>query len=145
MENQKATVEFKTSKGANVVVTTGLRLRKTNYADGWNVEVDCCEMETVRATIDGFPDQAGFYEFSAPKKVIGMEAVAAIGKLVLNAENAAKVKAIIAKMESHPAWVVKQAAIDKNMKEIAEMEAVRDRNGYCRKCGSYCYGDCDAN
>ena len=145
MENQKVTTEFKTSKGAAVVVTAELILKKTHYADGDNITVDCCEMGTVIADIEGFPRQEGFYRFYAPKEVNGFTAVATIGKLALTSDNAAKVEAAIAELERHPAWIAKQAKIAKNQKEIAEMEARRDVNGYCRKCGSYCFGDCESN
>ena len=34
--------------------------------------------------------------------------------------------------------------IERNQREIAEMEARRARNGLCPKCHTYCYGDCEA-
>lgn len=34
--------------------------------------------------------------------------------------------------------------IERNQREIAEMDARRARNGFCPKCGTYCYGDCEA-
>ncbi|MBU1621809.1 MAG: hypothetical protein KJ604_20325 [Gammaproteobacteria bacterium] len=145
MKNQIEKVEFKTSKGAQVIATAELILSKINYADGWNIEVDCCEMGTVKADIKGFPQQSGFYKFFKPKTVNGVEAISAIGKLAMNRENTIKVENIISKLKQNPAWVAKQEKIRKNQEEIAIMEANRDSSGYCRKCGSYCYGDCEAN
>ncbi len=29
--------------------------------------------------------------------------------------------------------------------DYADPEPIHGVNGYCRKCGSYCYGDCEAN
>ena len=34
--------------------------------------------------------------------------------------------------------------IERNQREIAEMDARRERNGLCPKCGTYCCGDCEA-
>ena len=39
-----------------------------------------------------------------------------------------------------------KAQIEANQAEIAEMEAERRAHpGWCDKCGSYCYGDCESN
>ncbi len=145
MDNVIKTTEFETSTGARVVVTAKLILKKTVNTDGDICTIDCCEMDTVKAEIEGHPDQFGYYAFPRPKEVNGLTTVAGIGQLAFTADNDVKVRAIIAELESHPKWIEKQAQIDKNQKEIAEMEAARKRNGYCPKCGSYCYGDCEAN
>jgi len=145
MENVTETTEFKTSKGAQVIVTAELILSKTLYADGDNVTVDCCEMGLITAMIDGYPKQTGYHKHAIPVNHEIGQLHAAIGKLGLIAENMALVDGIIDKLQQHPAWIAKQAKIERNRKEIAEMEARRDANGYCRKCGTYCYGDCEAN
>lgn len=145
MKNHTATTEFKTSTGADVKVTAELILEETIYTDGDNVKVDCCEKGLVIADIDGFPQQTGFSEYLKPIDSDFGAIYGSIGKLGLIAENLKKVKDAIAELEQHPAWVAKQAKIEKNQKEIAEMEAKRIANGYCPKCGSYCYGDCEAN
>ena len=145
MENQIETAEFKTSKGAQVIVTAKLILSKTHYADGDNITVDCCEMDLVKATIDGFPEQMGYYKLATPVDHESGRLYAAIGKLGLTTKNMILVESAIDRLKQHPAWIAKQARIEKNRKEIEEMEAQRDANGYCHKCGSYCYGDCEAN
>jgi len=33
--------------------------------------------------------------------------------------------------------------IERNQREVAEMDARRARNGLCPKCGTYCCGDCE--
>ena len=140
------TTEWKTTKGANVVVTAKLILKKTVNLDGDKVEVDCCEMGLITAEIDGFPTQAGFDRYLAPKDhPQGFKVFGAVGKLGITEDNIVKVDGIIAELKQHPAWIATQTKIEKNMKEIAEMKAARKANGYCEKCGSYCYGDCDAN
>jgi hypothetical protein len=34
--------------------------------------------------------------------------------------------------------------IERNQREVAEMDVRQARNGPCPKCGTYCYGDCEA-
>lgn len=38
-----------------------------------------------------------------------------------------------------------RAQAKKNMAEMNKLFKSRKSNGYCPKCGSYCYGDCEAN
>ena len=142
----KATTEFKISSGANVTVTAELILSENVYLDGDNITVDCCKMGLIRADIDGFDQQIGLHVLpQAVSHSSGAMIYASIGKLGLTAENLEKVNIAITELKNHPAWVAKQATIAKNTKDIEEMEAARDAHpGYCRKCGSYCYGDCDA-
>ena len=143
----EATTEFKISSGATVTVTVKLILSENINLDGDNIEVDCCKMGLVRADIDGFDQQVGLHVL--PKAVShssGAMIYASIGKLGLTAENLEKVNVAIAELKNHPAWIAKQEAIEKNRKDIEEMEAAQDEHpGYCRKCGTYCYGDCEAN
>lgn len=146
MENQIERTEFKISKGAQVTVTAELILSKTHYADGDNITVDCCEMGLVKATIDGFPEQVGYHKFATPADHESGRLYAAIGKLGLIAENMALVENIIDRLKQHPVWIAKQVRIEKNRKKLAEMETQRNASpGYCRKCGTYCYGDCETN
>ena len=147
MKNITAKAEFKTSKGASVVVTAELILKETLYADGDNATVDCCKMGLIKANIDGFPQQVGFTEFADTiKHPDGWTIHAAIGKLGLTLENLTKVKSAISELKQHPTWSAKQTKIEKNRREIDKMETARNNHpGYCRKCRSYCYGDCEAN
>ena len=140
------TTEWKTTKGAKVLVTAELITKKTVNIDGDKVEIDCCEIADVVAEIDGFPTQTGFDRYMTPRAhPQGFQIFGAIGKLGITKENMVKVDGIIEDLKQHPAWIAKQAKIEKNKKEIADMEASRKANGYCEKCGSYCYGDCEAN
>lgn len=141
-KNITKSTQFKTETGRIVVVTAELRLTKTHYADGWDVDVDCCEMGVIVATIDGFPDQMGYLGFATPKTVNGIECVARIGQLALSAKNNDKVQKLIADLKTHPEWMRREENRKKNEKEAEELYAKRLKNGYCYKCGSYCYGDC---
>ena len=148
MKSITAATEFETSKGTKVVVTAELVLEEIHYADGDNITVDCCKMGLIKADINGFPQQAGYRELPKPIEHpgTGLMIHATIGKLGLTAEHTDKVKSAITELEQHPRWIAKQAEIKKNREEIEKMEAARDAHpGYCRKCGSYCYGDCEAN
>ena len=145
MEKQMATTKFKIGAGT-VTATAELILKKTICADGDNVSVNCCEMGLVRAKINGHPEQVGFSNFAKSVEQDGKVFVGSIGKIGLTKENMTIVKKMIAKLESHPAWIAKMDKIEKNRKEIEKMEMERvSHPGYCSKCGSYCYGDCEAN
>lgn len=147
MQTHKATTTIKTTKGTSVVVTARLVLAKTIYADGDNITVDCCEMGLVTADISGHPQQAGYREFAKPIDHPDYGPLhGCIGQLGLTAHNIDKVKALIAELQQHPAWIAKQAAIAKNQAAIATAEEARNAHpGYCQRCGSYCWGDCEAN
>ena len=136
-----------TKKGTKVTVTAGLRLTETIYADGDNVTVDCCEMDVISAQVEGYPGQIGYHIFTKPifNSDTKESYYATIGKLGLNPENKQKVDNLIKEIEQHPAWVAKQTKIAKNIADIKKMEAARDASGYCRKCGGYCHGECEAN
>ena len=143
----KSIVEWKTASGATIKVTVGLVTKKDSFADGYNIEVDCCD-KTFEVEFDGkrINTCAGLETFGFPRKIQGHMIYGCMGKLFLSNEN--KVEAIkdaIAKIESTPEWQAKVAKEEKNISEVAEMEAKRRANGYCEKCGSYCYGDCEAN
>ena len=46
------------------------------------------------------------------------------------------------KFGSAPVAAPSREEIERNQRELAEMDARRARNGLCPKCGTYCYGDC---
>jgi len=146
MENQIEKVEFKTSKDAVVVVTAELALSKIVDLDGDKCPVDCCEMKEIFADIEGHPRQYGYSKHANPISHELGRLYASVGKLGLIKENAELVENAINRLKRNPAWIAKQEKIAKNQKEIEAMEARRDASpGYCRKCQSYCYGDCEAN
>jgi hypothetical protein len=144
MSNATATREWTTEAGTHVTASVELILRRTLWADGDKIEIDCCEMGPVTARPTGHAEQDGYIEFAEPKTQGGNVYVAAIGKLGLTSSSNKIVQDMIAEIKEHPAWVAKQETIDRNQREIAEMEASRRRHpGWCDKCGSYCYGDCE--
>lgn len=40
---------------------------------------------------------------------------------------------------------IETAIVDAEKNKYEEDEPEHGKNGYCRKCHSYCYGDCEAN
>lgn len=146
MENQKLTTEWALKNGNKVVVTAELILTEAIYADGDNITVDCCKMGLIKAKIDGYPDQYGLQHYPTPPTRTDNTVLAgSIGKLGLEQDKMDKVDALINQLKQHPMWVAKQNQIKKNEKTAAIQEETRRKNGYCYKCGSYCYGDCEVN
>jgi len=140
------TIEIKTTTGATAKVSASLILSKTINADGDKVVVDCCELGAVKAEIGGFPTQTGFLNFHGSKETDFGTIYGCIENFGLIKENFVKVSDLITDLKKHPAWTAKQAKIDNNIKMGKEMESkMKKHPGYCSKCGSYCYGDCDAN
>lgn len=139
-----ATRQWTTATGKHVTASITLVLAKDIDADGDRVIVDCCELGDVRAEVTGHPAQYGYETLRVPRNVNGVQAVASIGKLALDAGQAELVEAMIREVKAHPAYIAKLAQIDRNQREIAEMDARRARNGLCPRCGTYCRGDCEA-
>lgn len=138
----KLTHTWNLKDGRKATATSELTLKETVYADGYNVEVDCCK-RSFSLEIEGM-GIIGTYLSRRPVEVNGVTHPATCGKCAFSPETFAAIDAMESKLDQHPAWIAKQEKITKNQKEIAKMEAKRTANGYCHKCGSYCYGDCEA-
>lgn len=127
MKETEKTHTWNTSTGAMVTATAKLTLKKTINADGDKVEVDCCEMH-FGIEVEGMRTGGMVLrKLNTPKKVGSMTAVASWGKLAMNEENYNACLAIIAEVESHPAWIAKQAAIEAADKADAEYHAHYNR------------------
>ncbi len=140
MENIILTHLWETQTGLKVTATAQLKLEDTAYADGWNVPITCCE-KSFDISVEGM-GVVGMSISRTPQTANGIIYPASYGKLCISQDNLDAIDKIIAQIEDHLAWVAKQAKVKKNQAEIAKMEAQRKANGYCEKCGSYCYGDC---
>lgn len=132
---------WKTSTGKTVTVTGTITLSKTIDADGYSVEVPCCDIN-VDVDVEGHGRQ-GDRVTKLPKTnpLTKLGATHQVGILALMPDQVEIINSVRAEVESHPAWVAKQERIAKNRREIAELESRRGP-GYCHKCHSYCYGDC---
>lgn len=130
--------------GKKVEYTVSLVLSRRINLDGDVSVVPCCEIETS-VKVEGMSYVSSSIQLMTPVVVGGKTVVANMGGVLgLTQSTLDDVNAAIAKVERLPEWVAKQATIAKNREEIADMDARRRRNGYCYKCGSYCYGDCEA-
>lgn len=145
MTNVKNEITVITSRGTEINVISGLQLSKDINLDGHVTTVKCCEKTFAVKMNSKHWDASELSTRSFPRTIEGVNVLATLGRCYLSDANVVDaIQALVAKTESHPAWIAKQAKIEKNQKEIAEMEASRAANGYCYKCGSCCYGDCDA-
>ena len=148
MTNQVITKSYETQSGKTVTITGTLILSKTTYCDGDNIEIPCCDISYtwaldglalsgswIRST-DGLLDPDGKYS--------PVDYPYLVDRLLITPEGYAVYRAIKSTLESHPAWQAKEAQIEKNKAEAEQLEQSRKANGYCYKCGSYCYGDCTA-
>ena len=145
MTDATATRAWTTAAGTKITASITLVLSKTINADGDKIEVDCCELSAVRADVSGHPTQMTFTPFMAPRKQQGQTYVASIGNLGLTAGQARTIREMIDEIKTHPAWIAKQQKISRNRIGIAAMEtARRDQPGWCNKCNSLCFGECDA-
>lgn len=135
-------VEWQTKAGKTATVTVRLVTEKTVDLDGDKCSVSCCEIEII-AEVEG----AGCVGTGKPwtRKGLPAGAVAAIGKLCVDAGTLARINSAIAEVEADPRWVAKQAVIAANRKAIEELDVRRARDGLCPHCHTYCYGDCRAN
>lgn len=129
--------------GREVKAVVELVLSKKVWADGYEIEVKCCDKK-FWIEVDGMGRIGSWIDRDMPGEINGVKFVARCGEMGISQENLNAIDEIVARIESHPEWVAKQASVKKNMKEIAEMEARRKANGYCPKCHSYCHGDCEA-
>ena len=135
------TIEWKTESGKEVKVNVELKLKEEINLDGDKCTVPCCELE-VRTEIK----ELDFVSFEEPWKRAGLPDgyVAAIGRLIIEEKEYNKINNAIEEAKQHPAWIAKQMKIEANKKAAKEDYETKKRNGYCFKCHSYCYGDCES-
>jgi len=138
------TTTWQTSTGKTVTVTAKLVTSKTVYADGDNVTVPCCE-RSLTAEVEGMGTVGYRLEMVKTSQVTasGLPIVAKIGKLGLTADNLAAVRAIEQEITDTPEWQAHLAG--EAAREAGVARYNESRKGVCPKCGTYCYGDCEAN
>ena len=134
-------IEWKTQTGEKVKVTIELKLEKEINLDGDICKVSCCDLE-IFAEVEGM----GTVGFGKPIKRQGLpeDHVACIGKLAITEKQCQKIEEAITDIKQHPAWIEKQARIKANEKAEEEHYKHLKDTGYCFKCHSYCYGDCES-
>ena len=75
----------------------------------------------------------------------GVSVVGSIGKIGIVKENMDKIFEIQKNLEQNPMWQEKIKKERESISATDKMNEHRIKNGYCEKCGSYCYGDCESN
>ena len=138
---------IKNNNGTEFKITAGLILSETIDADGHKVTVDCCRKSGITAEVIGrkAPIQYGLSTAIKSQKIdhpTEGRVVALIGKVALNTRTLSEVNAIIAELETHPAWIAKEKAEEASDRVAADLAR---RAPTCPRCGGYCDGDCEAN
>lgn len=141
----KKQVTWTLGSGKEATYTIELILSKEINLDGDKSTVSCCE---INATFD-IPG-AGFIPgdmIIEKQMTINGTTIAALAgnKVGLRPEVYAAIKAAKAEIEAAPEWQAKQANIKRNELDNKALWSARKKNGYCPKCHSYCFGDCEAN
>jgi hypothetical protein len=138
------------------------------YADGWNVNlgketVDRLEITLyVKGNVATRDNHAPHIVTREAYSVKGYEAIKAaggyarLGDAYINEENYNRVMAAITEVEVEAAGDAEFAQIkaeeqDRDAREESAAQAIEEqcrrdiKNGLCPKCGTWCYGDCEAN
>ena len=153
-KQRSAKTEWTGVTGAKIEIEARLDLSRIDYADGWNIEVPCCQLYIIAKSGTYQDLQIIESPYKARPRIINLaggktlEVMATIGKIGLTTERMDRVNAIIAEVCDCDEWrahlSAKQAAV-KTAEDAAKHYAKQIRNGLCLKCGSYCYGDCEAS
>lgn len=145
---KEITRTWETVTGKKVEVIGRLITEKINYSDGWNVTVPCCDIQ-IDVKAEGKSQGSWVKELTqeylhklAAHGLTGYSHI--VGKLPLTPEQVGTIESVKAELEATPEWQAKQAKIKKNQRDI---EAIENSHGFgwCDKCHSYCFGDCEAN
>jgi len=140
-------ITWQTQAGKLATVSAWLDLSETVNLDGDIYERAICklrceiEIEGMGVVGTGEPQMLG-----APVDQKGQHLVAKMGKVGLIAERVAQIEALIETVQQAPEWQKKIATEKANLAEVDEYEASQRRQpGWCPKCKSCCYGDCESN
>ena len=119
----KNTIKWNAANGKAITVTVDLVLKETIFADGDNVEVDCCNMH-IDASVEGMGQMAHTVPRLANNLPAGFVAIMG-SKLVLSQENYDKVMGAIAIIKDTAEWQAKELAEKLADKGEQEYEAHR--------------------
>ena len=144
---------------ANIEIERSVK-ENVAYADGYNIPVgkETYRSIDIRIVVDGKQIERSSFvpQPSNHPKVLETSRFALIGKVAIMKttydEMMAIITSTITELEENDEYKAQKEI--ENIKEAKEkemeMEAAKSyerqiKNGLCRKCGSYCYGDCEAN
>ncbi len=160
------TTVTKEQSGAKITVKAIREVdAKTAYADGWNVDLGKRTYETVSVTVQKggkeiyCSDLNFFYKLTEDDRrqfdnplifarlgdaYIGEEIYSLICEAVKEAKTACQGDAEYAEVKA--AETAEKDKKEKGVTAVAKLEAERAQHpGWCNKCHSYCYGDCEAS
>ncbi len=141
----KREIKWELAGGKEAVYTVELQLLRKINLDGDVCEVECCEINgVVHVPGMGFIPPS-ISRLPEVKLIRGKAIVATIGNTIgVTEEIYHKIMDAIHEAETSPEWIAKQARIKRA--EAAEDRdiAAKKRNGFCFRCHSYCYGDCQS-
>lgn len=126
-ENTKI-IEWKMRNGHTATVTIEHVTSETVYADGYNVDVACDKVEVSYSVPAQNISGSGRPYKSTDPRYIAAGAYATLGRIGFSEEIYNKINAAISEFSPVPATV----------------PPAKHGAGWCEKCESYCYGDCDA-
>jgi len=143
MKKETKEITIQLSK-ATATVTAELKLEKEVNMDGHKTTLPVCEI-TVKCELSG----QTFYGYDEMKESVQFNGVDILGniggKVGLTRENDKAVRMLVNEMKQHPAWVANEEKKAQNKADRALEYKRKIASGWCPKCGSYCYGDCEAN
>ena len=125
---RKITKEFRTKSGKKVTVKGIIIEKEIVDLDGHKVEVNC-NKKRMSVSVDGHGDIDGMLKESLieHKERYGEEYTHSFGPLLLTEEQANIVRSVF-----------------DFIKEDAKKTEDSRGPGWCEKCQSYCYGDCES-
>jgi hypothetical protein len=147
---------------AKIEITLTREVRdKVSWSDGWEIPMgrEINEVYNIKIfakksgltfTDHGKPGQYGFFTYQTSGKAAGRYLIAEnvyVDKVVYDAAMAliAELDAELPKSEEQVAIETAERVRLKRSVAYTDTEPKHGENGYCRKCHSYCYGDCEAN
>ena len=107
-KNIENTKSWTTARGTQIKITSGLILSETINADGDKINVACCE-KTFRAEANGkYLTSDDVFTVGYPREISGHTVLGKLGRVYLTDKaDVDNIKTVIAKTESHPAWIAK--------------------------------------
>ncbi len=153
-----------TKSGKTIKVEITRRVQdKTNYSDGFGIVtgreiVDITEITLLdgnKVLTTGHSVKLLNQKYDS--KMIAAGAFARVGDAYLTKENYDLLVSLIAEVEAETPKSEEQIEIEREQEqrkadqeaaleaEYSEQKERESHPGYCKKCGSYCYGDCGAN
>lgn len=126
-------ITWTNSRGQQLSLTIELVTETTVNADGHVCKVSCLDWRED-FEVDGL-GVVGTVREIAPREIGGIVVAGTIGVYGIPADKMEEIKAARTRLEQDPRWV----------RYLESLYATDPKNHTCPHCGTYCYGDCQAN